>query len=75
MKIFGTVQHLGVGKAWSGNGAPCQCVLFIRITDGQVPMPAVGAGGVLGNYFFPKRSFLSPSLWETARNRLKYCIK
>ena len=40
-------------------------------------MLAVGAGGgcldILSLvYFF---SFLSPSLWETARYRLKYCLK
>ena len=26
-------------------------------------------------HFFPRLSFLSPSLWETARYRLKYCLK
>ena len=50
----------------------------IRITVGQRPTAlAVGAvGGCLGIFtliypFFP----LSPSLWETARYRLKYCLK
>ena len=50
----------------------------IRITEGQRPtVLAVGAGGgCLGIFtliypFFP----LSPSLWETARYRLKYCLK
>ena len=45
---------------------------------GQGPTAlAVGAGGgcldifTLINPFFP----LSPSLWETARYRLKYCLK
>ena len=37
---------------------------------------AVGTGGLFGHFcliyhFF----FLSPSLWETARYRLKYCLK
>ena len=50
----------------------------IWITVGQGPTAlAVGAGGgcldifTLIYPFFP----LSPSLWETARYRLKYCIK
>ena len=50
----------------------------IRITLGQGPTAlAVGAGGgcldifTLIYPFFP----LSPSLWETARYRLKYCLK
>ena len=51
---------------------------------GKLPVPgqgptalAVGAGGgcldifTLIHTFFP----LSPSLWETARYRLKYCLK
>ena len=50
----------------------------IWITVGQGPTAlAVGAGGdcldifTLIYPFFP----LSPSLWETARHRLKYCLK
>ena len=49
----------------------------ILITVGQGPIAlAVGAGGCLDictlSYpFFP----LSPYLWETARYRLKYCLK
>ena len=50
----------------------------IGITVGQGPTAlAVGAGGgcldifTLIYPFFP----LSPSLWETARYRLKYCLK
>ena len=50
----------------------------IWITVGQAPTAlAVGAGGgcldifTLIYPFFP----LSPSLWETARYRLKYCLK
>ena len=44
---------------------------------GQEPTAlAVGAGGgcldIFSLYHF---SFLSPSLWETARYRLKYCLK
>ena len=45
---------------------------------GQVPIAlAVGAGGGCLDIFslFYLFSFLSPSLWETARYRLKYCLK
>ena len=56
----------------------CRGVLLIWIRVGQGPtMLAVGAGGgcldILSLvYHF---SFLSSSLWETARYRLKYCLK
>ena len=51
----------------------------IWMTVGQGPTAlTVGAGGVVWTFllssipaFFP----LSPSLWETARYRLKYCLK
>ena len=56
----------------------CWGVLPIRIIVGQGPVVlAVGAGGgcldifSLISYF----SFLSPSLWETAQYRLKYCLE
>ena len=40
-------------------------------------MLAVGAGGGCLDMFslIYHFSFLSPSLWETARHRLKYCLK
>ena len=50
----------------------------ILITVGQRPIAlAVGAGGGCLDIFtliYPFSS-LSPSLWETARYRLKYCLK
>ena len=50
----------------------------ILITVGQGPTAlAVGAGGGCLDIFtliYPFSS-LSPSLWETARYRLKYCLK
>ena len=56
----------------------CRGVLLLWIIAGQGPIAlAVGAGGgcldifSLVYHFFP----LSPSLWETARYRLKYCLK
>ena len=50
----------------------------IWITVGQGPTAlAVGASGVVVDIFTPIYLFspLSPSLWETARYRLKYCLK
>ena len=45
---------------------------------GQGPIAlAIGAGGGCLDIFslIYHVSFLSPSLWETARYRLKYCLK
>ena len=53
-------------------------VLLIWIIVGQGPIAlAVGAGGGCLDIFslICHFSFLSPSLWETARYRLKYCLK
>ena len=37
---------------------------------------AVGAGGLFGHFFLSSiSSILSPSIWETARYRLKYGLK
>ena len=50
----------------------------IWITVGQGPTAlAVGAGGACLDIFTLIYPFfpLSPSLWETARYRLKYCLK
>ena len=50
----------------------------IPITVGQGPTAlAVGAGGGCLDIFTFNYPFspLSPSLWETARYRLKYCLK
>ena len=53
-------------------------VLLIRIIVGQGPIAlVVGAGGGcldIFTFIYPFSS-LSPSLWETARYRLKYCLK
>ena len=53
-------------------------ILLIWIRVGQGPTAlAVSAGGCCLDIFFFRLSFLffSPSLWETARYRLKYCLK
>ena len=56
----------------------CRGVLLTWNTVGQAPIVlAVGAGGGCLDIFslLYHFSFLSPSLWETARYRLKYCLK
>ena len=56
----------------------CRGVLLIWIIVRQGPsVLAVGAGGGCLDIFslIYHFSFLSPSLWETARYRLKYCLK
>ena len=56
----------------------CRGVLLTWITIGQGPIVlAVGAGGGCLDIFslIYHFSFLSPALWETARYRLKYCLK
>ena len=52
-------------------------VLLIWIRVGQGPIAlAVGAGGrCLDIFTLVSLFFLSPSVWETARYRLKYCLK
>ena len=49
----------------------------ILITVGQGPIAlTVGAGGVVWTFLLSSiLSPLSPSLWETTRYRLKYCLK
>ena len=70
-------------RGWSGGAMvlgklPVLGVLLVWIRVGQGPTAlAVGAdGGCLDifNLIYPF-SPLSPSLWETTRYRLKYCIK
>ena len=57
---------------------PCRGVLLVWIRVGQGPTAlAVGAGGGCLDIFtlvYPFSAF-SPSLWETTRYRLKYCLK
>ena len=58
------LQYLGVLLVW----------MIVR--QGPIAL-AVGAGGGSLDFFslIYLFSFLSPSLWETARYRLKYCLK
>ena len=60
----------------AGGGRVERSVLLVWMIVGQGPF-AVGAGGGYLDIFslIHLFSFLSPSLWETARYRLKYCLK
>ena len=63
---------------WSWVNFQCRDVLLICIIVGQGPIAlAVGAGGGCLDIFSLLYPFspLSPALRETARYRLKYCLK
>ena len=63
---------------WCWVNFQCRGVLLIWIGVGQGPTAlAVGAGGGCLDIFTLIYPFflLSPSLWETAPYRLKYCLK
>ena len=71
---------LGGGRVvrWCWVNFQCRGVLLIWNTVGQGPTALpVGAGGGCLDIFTLIYPFipLSPSLWETARYRLKYCLK
>ena len=71
---------IGGGRVvqWCWVNFQCRGILLIWIRVGQGPTAlAVGAGGGCLDIFalVCHFSFLSPSLWETAWYRLKYCLK
>ena len=80
---FYLLYLLGVSVGWSGGAIvlgklPAPGRPTIWMTVGQEPIVlAVGAGGGCLDIFSLVYTFspLSPSLWETARYRLKYCLK
>ena len=55
---------------------PGRPTIWIIVGQGPIVL-AVGAGGGLLDIFslVYRFSFLAPPLWETARYRLKYCLK
>ena len=55
---------------------PGRPTIWINVRQGPIAL-AVGAGGGCLDIFTLLYLFssLSPSLWETARYRLKYCLK
>ena len=73
----------GGGGGWSGGAmvlgklpVPGRPTIWIIVGQGPTVL-AVGAGGGCLDIFSLVYHFsiLTPSLWETARYRLKYCLK
>ena len=65
-------------ERWCWVNFQCRGVILIWIRVGQGPsVLVVGADGGCLNIFslIYHFSFLSPSLWEAAQYRLKYCLK
>ena len=78
MKCVSTLLGGGRVVRWCWVNFQCRGVLLIWIIVGQgLTALAVGAGGGCLDIFSLVYHFslLSPSLWETARYRLKYCLK
>ena len=69
-------------SGWSGGAivlgklpVPGVLLIWIRVEQGLLRLQWVRVG-VFGHFsLFCHFSFLSPTLWETARYRLKYCLK
>ena len=55
---------------------PGRPTIWMIVGQGPIAL-AVGAGGVCVDFFYSPLCFpsSSPSLWGTARFRLKYCLK
>ena len=63
---------------WCWVNFQCRGVLLIwnRVGEGPIALPIGAGGGCLDIFSLVYHfSFLSPSLWEMARYRLKYCLK
>ena len=81
--VWGAITCLGHSRGWSGGAmvlhklpVPGRPTIWITVGQGPTAL-AVGAGGGCLDIFiliYPFSS-LSPSFWETARYRLKYCLK
>ena len=72
--FFGLHPKSSFGNLTIDSEEPLKC--WIRVGQGPTAL-AVGAGGGCLDIFtliYPFSS-LSPSLWETTRYRLKYCLK
>ena len=58
------------------NPKPTNLLIWIILGQGPTALAVSAGGGCLYIFAFVYHfSFLSPSLWETARYRLKYCLK
>ena len=55
---------------------PGHPTIWIIVGQGPIALAVGAGGGCLGIFSLIYHfSFLSPSLWETARYRLTYCLK
>ena len=56
---------------------PGRPTVWVIVGQGPIALAVGAGGGLFGHFYSPLFSFspLSPSLWETARYRLKYCLK
>ena len=71
------------GWGWSGGAmvlgklpVPGRPTILITVGQGPIALAVGAGGGGLDIFTLIYPSFpLSPSLWETARYRLKYCLK
>ena len=75
-KIFSSVCSFADVGSSGGAMVPGRPTIWIRVGQGPTAL-AVGAGGGCLDIFTLVYPFspLSPSIWETARYRLKYCLK
>ena len=77
MTTYAVTSYKGGGHVVPGKlPVPGRPTLWITVGQGPSAL-AVGAGGGCLDIFTPIYPFfpLSPSLWGTARCRLKYCLK
>ena len=54
---------------------PGRPTIWITVGQGPIALAVSAGGGGLDIFTIIYPSLLSPSLWETARYRLKYCLK
>ena len=71
------------GRGWSGGAmvlgkltVPGRPTIWIIVGQGPTALAEDAGGGCLDIFSLVYHfSFLTPSVWETARYRLKYCLK
>ena len=77
-------EKLFTSRGWSGGAmvlgnlpVPGRPAIWITVGQGPTKLVVGAGGGLFGLFLLSSILFspLSPSLWETARYRLKYCLK